>query len=420
LPSQPDHSDGAGTLPSPELNPLLNPLLAQNMGRWAEVYFTSPPEKREQAVLELLRELQAENPQTIVASTPPASLVLEPSTSQPVVAPPSPLAEGQQAGVRCHRCGRENPPSHRFCGMCGRSLAEQPTATGIHVADLHVADLHVEDEIEDQIADRPIENPPQDRPAPSADAVYQPALLANEFSLFRSGRETGYRDDRSDDVFVFSDPPARSYRVYLGIAVAMVIFALGYMAWRSSQTTSGSSHIASQAPTATTTTQPATSAQAPPSASKVAAPEPAPASDQATGVRSHGAVDPATDEESRKSSKDAISVSKAAPLATATTEKNPPAETLAGNGAEELAMAQLYLNGVNGGRRDPAAAAKWLWKAMGKHNGSATVLLADLYLKGDGVPKNCDQARILLDSAALRGTKDAGERLRHLQAFGCN
>jgi len=37
-------------LPHPELNPLLNPLLAENMGRWAEVYFTNPPEKREQAI----------------------------------------------------------------------------------------------------------------------------------------------------------------------------------------------------------------------------------------------------------------------------------------------------------------------------------------------------------------------------------
>jgi TPR repeat protein len=43
-----------------------------------------------------------------------------------------------------------------------------------------------------------------------------------------------------------------------------------------------------------------------------------------------------------------------------------------------------------------------------------------LYLKGDGVSKNCDQARVLLDSAARAGVKDAGERLRHLQAFGCD
>ena len=41
-------------LPRAELNPLLNPLLERNLGRWAEVYFTSPPEQREQAVEELL------------------------------------------------------------------------------------------------------------------------------------------------------------------------------------------------------------------------------------------------------------------------------------------------------------------------------------------------------------------------------
>jgi len=52
----------AETLPDPELNPLLNPLLGAHMGRWAEVYFTSPPEKRNQAVADLLRELKSAPP----------------------------------------------------------------------------------------------------------------------------------------------------------------------------------------------------------------------------------------------------------------------------------------------------------------------------------------------------------------------
>lgn len=89
------------------------------------------------------------------------------------------------------------------------------------------------------------------------------------------------------------------------------------------------------------------------------------------------------------------------------------------SGADDLAMAQRYLNGGVGQARDPAEAAKWLWRAMGKHNGPATLMLADLYLKGEGVSKNCDQARVLLDSAARRGMGGAGERLRNLQAFGC-
>jgi len=81
-------------------------------------------------------------------------------------------------------------------------------------------------------------------------------------------------------------------------------------------------------------------------------------------------------------------------------------------------MAQRYLNG-SGGSRNAAQAADWLWKAVAKQNTQATVLLSDLYLHGDGVSKNCDQARILLDAAARKGNKDATERLRHMQAFGC-
>jgi hypothetical protein len=46
-----------------------------------------------------------------------------------------------------------------------------------------------------------------------------------------------------------------------------------------------------------------------------------------------------------------------------------------GTGAEELAMAQRYLNRSNGQGRNSAEAAKWLWKAMAKHNGEATLLL---------------------------------------------
>ena len=89
------------------------------------------------------------------------------------------------------------------------------------------------------------------------------------------------------------------------------------------------------------------------------------------------------------------------------------------NGSEELAVAQRYLGDSSGRGRDSAEAAKWLWKSIAKHNSQATILLADLYLKGDGVSKNCDQARVLLDSAARKGIAAAGERLRNLQAFGC-
>jgi TPR repeat protein len=81
-------------------------------------------------------------------------------------------------------------------------------------------------------------------------------------------------------------------------------------------------------------------------------------------------------------------------------------------------MAQKYLDGSAGTKND-SEAAQWLWKAVSKRNLPATMLLADMYLRGTGVSKNCDQARILLDAAAARGAKDAAFRLRNIQSFGC-
>ena len=89
------------------------------------------------------------------------------------------------------------------------------------------------------------------------------------------------------------------------------------------------------------------------------------------------------------------------------------------SGAEDLATAEKYLSGTQGIPRDSREAASWLWRAVGKGNPTATLVLSDLYLRGDGVPKSCDQARLLLDAAARKGQHAAGERIRNLQAFGC-
>jgi hypothetical protein len=80
-------------------------------------------------------------------------------------------------------------------------------------------------------------------------------------------------------------------------------------------------------------------------------------------------------------------------------------------GREELAQAQHYLAPAT---RDSAEAAKWLWKAVGKENPRAVLLLSDLYMTGDGVAKSCDQARLLLTVAAKKGNSDAASRLSSL------
>jgi hypothetical protein len=87
-------------------------------------------------------------------------------------------------------------------------------------------------------------------------------------------------------------------------------------------------------------------------------------------------------------------------------------------GQSELAAAQGYLNGANG-NRDSAKAARLLWAAVGNGNSTAEVLLADLYLRGDGVVKNCEQGRILIVAAVKSGNMEAQQKLTNLNATGC-
>jgi TPR repeat protein len=100
-------------------------------------------------------------------------------------------------------------------------------------------------------------------------------------------------------------------------------------------------------------------------------------------------------------------------------EKLNPLSDHVGHGAEELAIAESYLSGTQGKARDSSEAAQWLWKSVGKQNAVAALLLSDLYVTGDGVPRNCDQARLLLDAAARKGVPGAGERIRDLPNVGC-
>ena len=84
----------------------------------------------------------------------------------------------------------------------------------------------------------------------------------------------------------------------------------------------------------------------------------------------------------------------------------------------EMANALAYLSN-NRGQRDPATAAKWLWAASRKGDTGASIVLADLYLRGDGVPQNCAQARVLLLAASKKGNEQATQKLQQLDATGC-
>jgi hypothetical protein len=128
----------------------------------------------------------------------------------------------------------------------------------------------------------------------------------------------------------------------------------------------------------------------------VTKPQPQPAKPQSTG---------ATKPESVKGSPG--SATQAADTAQVAPEK--PAKS-ATPGAEELAKAA--------NASDAAAASAWLWKAVAKGNPEAPVKLANMYIKGEGVAQSCDQALVLLRSAAAKENAVARSRLGTLYATG--
>jgi len=412
---QNDRSSGSRTLPLAELNPLLNPLLAENMGRWAEVYFTSPPERREQAVLELLRELEAERSRQDEESRASGSRLV-----------PTPVQAAKH--TRCDACGRENPVSNKYCGMCGAGLGEARAYSIFGDNDSRAASggqqyPHRVD------ADEQIESSPQEQHEAQYDEEshnesypvsreFGRPFNGNGLSLFQSPPETG-SDENAD--WAYEPEPSSPYRYYIGAVLAVIILVLGYMAWHGMQASQNSHEVSAPPPAAASDTAPAATATPPPStsaaqtASEQPQQTPAPDASAPTSPTANAQKNPP---ETRSAHNPVTESALAAPVPSAV----PPAQQAqpaAGNGGEELTIAERYLSGAAGQRRDNAEAAKWLWKSVAKHNGQATVLLSDLYLKGEGVSKNCDQARVLLDSAARKGVAGAGERLRNLPAFGC-
>ena len=418
--SSTDRSEDASALPRPELNPLVNQLLADNMGRWAEVYFTSPPEKREEAVVELLRELEA---QKSGRETHPPSPQASPAVKAKA------LASSFESAIRdvnpddlqhCDACGHDNPLAHQFCGMCGTELgsaSEQLNASG------HLA---TESPYNPQSAGNGHAGPPAyaesysdyREPVEAEPLAPREELRRHPYDL--SPFQTLLERENDGDFAYDDESPSGKYRYYIGAILAVLILVLGYVAWKGSRSDQSAQGGAPPPVPATTNTAPV--AASPNSAAPVPVP-PSKAEPQASPAASNPTPTTPKPAESPKQAESAARGTNTV-ARTPTPVSQPVADnveypSLQGNGSDEFAMAQRYLGATSGRARDSAEAAKWLWKSIAKHNGPAMLELADLYLKGDGVSKNCDQARVLLDSAARRGMAGAGGRLRNLQAFGC-
>ena len=418
----PKTSEPTDELPNPDLNPLLNPTLGRNLGRWAEVYFTSPPEKREEAVGELLRELK-ENPAAAAAE---AEFAHDDLSLKEAVAALKARAFNQSSevlttttsGVQCAECGHRHPAAQRFCGMCGAPLAT--------------------DELDPQdYGQQPVVTVARREPDPG----YHTSIFGLDTSApvtqpsFGNDADINWLREKN---LAGGSEGSSGFRKLIPALLAMA--AIGILIYAQSRppgtptrptaaTTAPpkvenapQSHPSQEAPPAAPASQAASSAPAPgpanpaPNATSVAGnPTPAaPTTKQTTAAEKPAAPEaaaPVAPNPAPKSAPEAYAAS-------AATSKPQPATADASAGAEDFALATEYLNGRRG-PRDSAEAAKFLWKAVGKENPSAILLLSDMYLVGDGVPKSCDQARLLLNAAVRKSVPHAAQKLRNLQTAGC-
>jgi hypothetical protein len=387
-----DNPDEPKTLPPLELNPLTSPLLSQNMGRWAEVYFTSPPEKREQAIQALLRELEAEpgaehNPESgDVAGEQRGSAGGDAAVS---AAPSMALRD------------REIVPGPSLTNEAGTSFAQSETNLG----------PNFESNFEPNI---PAQENGTNETGLDTDRLLDPIEYSSDSALGWAGSN---KPSAADPARLFLDHPTthRRNRVLTTAALALVVGSLFYVGWR--ETTAWLS-VHEGPKFAAPETRPATAAL-PKKELASQTPEDA----KANQAKADGASENLPGEKltsksltsKNQAEQNQATQNQTAPSQSAQTQ----AAQTPGSGAEELAEAESYLNGTEGKPRDSSEAAEWLWKSVAKQNGVATMLLSDLYVRGEGVTKNCDQARLLLDAAARKGVPGAGERIRNLPSVGC-
>ena len=311
--------------PQSELNPLNNPVLERNLVRWAQVYFSSPPGKREQAVNKLLEEIKRE-------------------TSD------GRAAEFQE--VVCSACQRRNPAGHKFCGGCGGTL--------------------------------------------------DPVLSGSSEKPTRPETNVQWLRDRAFSSLAVADPPKQRGRLYLAGALAIVLAGFAYLQWAPGfQAKVKATKLATAGALHPTLPAAPPAESSPPAEVQRSVDTISPGSQTALGPDAPPGVQPAAQK---------------SPLIVSAPPRRVFEESE--GGAPDLRLAQRYLGGTMGAR-NPSEAATLLWKAVRKQNTTAAVLLSDLYARGDGVPRSCDQARVLLLAAAKRGSPQAAEQLRRLETHGC-
>jgi chemotaxis protein histidine kinase CheA len=338
--------------------------------------------------------------------------------------------------VPCPGCHSSNPRFHRYCGYCGAAL---DGTSAIATDDFsRVPELHA-----GSASEQPVPRQESSR-TPQAEAEglrsFSPAAPAAESP--DSHRDLSFLREQS---FTSFDTPPRRRRAwqYLALLLLLGLAGFGYWKWTvARQNASAEQYLREQAdvtqnsPDQSLTSQSAAQSRstassnpslgqqaAAPAAKAPQAPITNSIADSKRSIPNPAATSQANEETAREAATAASRSEhdRADREASKKTAREPASQANASaapsSGIQELATARHYLEGPN---RNPSEAARWLWRAVSKQNSEASLLLANLYLRGDGVSRSCEQGRLLLVTAAKKGVSGAAAQLRNLESTGCH
>ena len=381
----------AGTLPQPELNPLTNPALERNLGRWAHVYFSTPPEQREQAISKLLQEIKDETSEILTAERARREF------SKDVAEDENTGTGSREVQVVCSVCQHRNYLGNGFCGQCGAPIS--PVSSNARsVPASNVSPTRT------VYSSQPYERSTENR------------SVGDHSHDVRSNDEVEWLRDRAlGSIYESEDTPRRGWKYALG-GLVILLAGFAYLQWapgHSISATASSILAATPGSTSSASASPLSSEKSFATADRPAAPKLSDA--KLSEVHTASSLSGMRDVPVQKTPEVVEPAVQKASLLPPVTRK--PSE-IEESGTANLRLAQRYLDGSLS-PRNTSEAAKFLWQAVRKENTTAAVLLSDLYARGDGVPKSCDQARLLLVAAAKRGAPQAAEQLRSLEVRGC-
>ena len=279
-----------------------------------------------------------------------------------------------------------------------------------------------------------------DPSGPTEDHVDRPRFLVQEPAATPEDPAIPSRAIAGPSFLGLSDTPVKSaglyeaeesrssrWRMWLAAGVVVIFGILGLLEWRSraNQTDhepiqvittkirdlwhgkSADSNVSPAAPAIGSTPSSTDKGSAPASANK----SQPPVAQNSPGAKP-GAMPPALGAAAPASAK----ATKPGAQTPAVTPRTPPAEGTSVASKSGVPGQDEVLKARNAS--DTAAEAAWLWKATAKGNPDAPVRLADMYVRGDGVPRSCVQAMVLLKTAAEKTNVRARSRLASMYASG--